>query len=125
VSDKTVAQKARIKPGTTIAVINRVPGIVESLGLPEGVSFVKRAEAQLVFLFVRTRGELEERMPPAVAALRPASAIWVFFRKGSKDAGLDMNRNTVWAVAERLNMRPLGLVGINDAWSAFRLRRAS
>jgi hypothetical protein len=57
VSDKTVTQKARIKPGTTIAVINRVPGIVESLGLPEGVSFVKRAEAQLVFLFVRTRGE--------------------------------------------------------------------
>ena len=124
-SDKTVAQKARVKPGTRIAVINRVPGIVESLGLPEDVSFVKQAEAQLVFLFARTRGELEERMPPAVAALDPASAIWVFFRKGSKDAGLDMNRNTVWAVAETLNMRPLGLVGINDTWSAFRLRRAS
>ena len=91
-SDKTVAQKVRIKPGTTIAVINRVPGIVESLGLPEGVSFVKPAEAQLVFLFVRTRGELEVRMPPAVAALGPASAIWVFFRKGSEDAGWDMNR---------------------------------
>ena len=58
-SDKTVAQKARVKPGTTIAVINRVPGIVESLGLPKGVSFVKPAEAQLVFLFVRTRAELE------------------------------------------------------------------
>jgi hypothetical protein len=71
VSDKTVAQKARIKPGTTVAVINGVPGIVESLGLPEGVSFVKPAEAQLVFLFVRTRGELEVRMPPAVAALGP------------------------------------------------------
>jgi hypothetical protein len=86
---------------------------------------VKPAEAQLLFLFVRTRGELEERMPPAVAALGPACAIWVFFRKGSKDAGLDMNRNTVWAVAEKLHMRPLGLVGINDTWSAFRLRRAS
>jgi hypothetical protein len=125
VSDKTVAQKARVKPGTTIAVVNRVPGIVESLGLPEGVSFVKPADAHLLFLFVRTRAELEERMPPAVAAMGPASVIWVFFRKGSKDAGLDMNRNTVWAVAEKLNMRPLGLVGINDMWSAFRLRRAS
>jgi hypothetical protein len=77
-----------------------------------------------VFLFVRTRAELEARMPPAVAALGPASAIWVFFRKGSRDAGLDMNRDTVWAVAEKLDMRPLGLVGINDTWSAFRLRRA-
>jgi hypothetical protein len=124
VSEKTVAQKARVKPGTTIAVINRVPGIVESLGLPEGVAFVKPAQADLVFLFVRTRAELEARMPRAVAGLGPASAIWVFFRKGSGSAGLDMNRDTVWAVADRLKMRPLGLVSVNDTWSAFRLRRA-
>jgi hypothetical protein len=124
VSGKTVAQKARVKTGATIAVVNRVPGIVESLGLPRGVTFVKPAKADLVFLFVRTRAELEARMPSAVAALGPASAIWVFFRKGSRGAGLDMNRDTVWAVAERLEMRPLGLVGIDDTWSAFRLRRA-
>jgi hypothetical protein len=121
---KTVAQKARVKPGTAIAVIKRVPGIVESLGLPKSVSFVKPAKAQLVFLFARTRAELEAQMPPAVAALGPDSAIWVFFRKGSRAAGLDMNRDSVWAVAEELNLRPLGLLGIDDMWSAFRLRRA-
>ena len=124
-ADKTVAQKARVQPGATIALINRVPGIVESLGLPDDVAFVKPAAAQLVFLFVRTRTELEAKMPRAVAALKPGSAIWVFFRKGSRDAGLDMNRDTVWAVAEKLDMRPLGLVGIDDIWSAFRLRRAA
>lgn len=123
-ADKTVAQKARVKAATAIAVINRVPGIVESLGLPEGVVFVTPAKADLVFLFVRTRAELKARMPAAVAALGATSAIWVFFRKGSGGAGLDMNRDTVWAVAEKLGMRPLGLVSINDTWSAFRLRRA-
>ena len=86
---------------------------------------MKPVAAQLVFLFVRTRAELETKMPRAVAALKPGSAIWVFFRKGSRDAGLDMNRDTVWAVAEKLDMRPLGLVGINETWSAFRLRRAA
>ena len=123
-AERTVAQKARVKPGTTIAVVNRVPGIVESLGLPKDVAFVKPAAAQLVFLFARSRAELEARMPPAVAALGPTSAIWVFFRKGSKGAGLDMNRDTVWALAEKLRLRPLGLVGIDDTWSAFRLRGA-
>ena len=121
---KTVAKKARVKPGATIAVLNRVPGIVESLGLPTSCAFVKPAEAQLMFLFAHTREELEARMPPAVAALGPASALWVFFRKGSRGAGLNMNRNTVWAVAERLHMRPLGLVSVDDTWSAFRLRHA-
>jgi hypothetical protein len=125
VANKTVAQKARVKPGATIAVINRVPGVVESLGLPDDVAFVKPTAAQLVFLFVRTRAELEAKMPRAVAALRPGSAIWVFFRKGSRDAGLDMNRDTVWAVAETLDMRPLGLIGVNEIWSAFRLRRGA
>jgi hypothetical protein len=121
---KTVAEKARVKPGTTIAVLNGVAGVVESLGLPEGVTFVDPREAQLVFLFVHTRAELEARMPPAVAALALKSALWVFYRKGSKDAGLDMNRDSVWAIADGLGMRPLGLVSIDETWSAFRLQAA-
>ena len=123
-TEKTVAEKARIKPGTTIAVLNRVPGIVESLGLPEEVTFVQPTEAQLVFLFVSTRAELEAQMPPAIAGLAPKASIWVFYRKGSKAAGLDMSRDSIWALAETMNMRPLGLVGIDDTWSAFRLRPA-
>ena len=124
VTEKTVAEKARIKPGTTIAVLNRVPGVVESLGLPDDVTFVEPTAAQLVFLFVSTRAELEAQMPPAVAGLAPKAAIWIFYRKGSKTEGLDMNRDSVWALAERMGMRPLGLVGIDDTWSAFRLRPA-
>ena len=123
-TNKTVAEKARIRPNTTIAVLQGVPGVVESLGLPDGVTFVEPAEALLVFLFVNTRAELETLMPTAVAGLAPKAALWVFFRKGSKAAGLDMNRDDIWEVAERLSMRPLGLVGIDDTWSAFRLRPA-
>ena len=123
-TEKTVAEKARIAPGTTIAVLNRVPGVVESLGLPGDVTSVDPGEAQLVFLFVNTRAELEALLPPAVTALAPGAAIWVFYRKGSKAAGLDMNRDSLWAVAERMGLRPLGLVSVDDTWSAFRLRPA-
>jgi hypothetical protein len=121
---KSVAAKARVKPGTTVAVVNSVPAVVESLGLPKDVTFVAPAKAQLVFLFVRSRAELASRMPKAVAALAPTSALWVFFRKGSKAAKLDMGRNDVWAIAEKLDMRPLGLVSVDETWSAFRFRRA-
>ena len=75
-----------------------------------------------MFLFVRTRAELNAKLRPTVAAMSPMSAIWVFFRKGSREAGLDMNRDTVWAAADRLDLRPLGLVSVNESWSAFRLR---
>ncbi len=120
--EKTVAEKARVRPGTTIAVLNRVPGVVETLGLPEDVTFVAPTDAQLVFLFANTRAELEAQMPTAVCDLAPKAALWVFYRKGSKAAGLDMNRDTIWAIAEKMGLRPLGLVGVDDTWSAFRLR---
>ncbi len=116
-TEKTIAEKARVKAGTTIAVLNQVPGVVESLGLPEDVRHVEPTEAQLVFLFVHTCAELEAQMPPAVAGLAPEAALWVFFRKGSKLAGLDMNRDSVWAIAEKLDMRPLGILGIDATWS--------
>jgi hypothetical protein len=61
-------------------------------------------------------------MPPTVASLAPGAALWVFYRKGSKAAGLEMNRDSVWSVAQKLDMRPLGLVSIDATWSAFRLR---
>lgn len=122
-SAKSVAEKARVKPGTTVAVLNPIPGVVESLGLPGDVAFVAPADAQLVFLFVSKRDELDQQMPAAVEQLAPGAALWVFYRKGSKSAGLDMNRDDVWAVAERMGMRPLGLVSVDDTWSAFRLRR--
>ena len=37
---KSVAAKARVKPGTTVALLNSVPGVVASLGLPGDVAFV-------------------------------------------------------------------------------------
>jgi hypothetical protein len=121
---KSVAAKARVKPGTTVAVLNAVPAVIESLGLPEDVTFVAPGKAQLVFLFVKSRVELESRMPRAVAALAATAALWVFFRKSSKAAKLDMNRDDVWAIAESLGMRPLGLLSVDETWAAFRLRPA-
>jgi hypothetical protein len=123
-ADRTVAEKAHVRPGTTIAVLNPVPGIVDSLGFPPDVSYVDPTVAELVLLFVSNGTELNALMPPAVAALGPGAAIWVFYRKGSKSAGLDMNRDSVWSIAEKMNLRPLGLVGVDDTWSAFRLRQA-
>lgn len=121
-SDKTVAQKARLAPGTRIALVDPVPGVVESLGLAPETAFVEPADAALIFLFASTRADLESRLPTAVAALAPGSALWVFFRKGGRSAGVEVSRDDVWSLAERLQLRPLGLLSIDETWSAFRLR---
>lgn len=121
-SEKTVAQKARVKPGTTIALINQIPTVIESLGLPDDVRFVDPSEAQIVILLVRARAELDALMPVTVSGLPAGAVLWVIYRKGSKTAGLDMSRDTIWSIAESRAMRPLGLIGIDGDWSVFRLR---
>jgi hypothetical protein len=35
-----------------------------------------------------------------------------------------MNRDDVWAAAEALGLRPIGLVSVDETWSVFRLRTA-
>ncbi|MFU8891303.1 MAG: hypothetical protein ACNA76_06560 [Anaerosomatales bacterium] len=92
-SGKTFSEKARIKPGTRIALINSIPDVIESLHMPD-VTFVEPTDAEMVFLFVRERAEL------------------------------DMNRDTIWAIAETLGMRPIGLLSVDEEWSAFRLKLA-
>ena len=121
---KTVAEKARVKPGTTIAVLNAVPEVVAALGLKDPAITADPREAKLVFLFVNTRAELDSLMPKAAGAMAATSHLWVFFRKGSAAAGLDMNRDDVWAVAEKTNLRPVSLLSVDDTWSAFRFKRA-
>ncbi|NTU72072.1 MAG: hypothetical protein HGB10_09680 [Coriobacteriia bacterium] len=122
---KTVAEKARIKPGTRIAVLNPVVKVVDSLGLPDGCPIVAEAEAAIVMLFVNNRAELDALMPPAVEALPSGSVLWVYYRKGSRAAGLDMSRDDVWAIAERYAMRPVGLLGVDETWSVFRFKHGS
>lgn len=124
-SDKTVAEKARVKPGATVAVVDAVSGVVESLGLPADVSWVAPGDAEIVLFFPADRAALERTMGDLVEHLAPKASLWVFFRKGSKAAGLDMNRDSVWAIAESLDMRPLGLLSVDETYSVFRLRRAS
>lgn len=121
---RTVADKARVKPGAAIAVVDGVPAIVDALGLPADVTFVPPARAQLVFLFVQSRSQLESRMHATVATLSAGAVLWVFFRKGGKAAGREVGRDEIWGIAEQLGMRPIGLISVDDTWSTFRLRPA-
>lgn len=122
--EKTVAEKTRIKRGVTVALIDEVPGIVAALGLPDDAQFVTPSEADLVFLFAPDHKALEAGMREAVAGLAAGATLWVFFRKGGKAAGVDVNRDAIWAIADGLGLRPLGLVSVDATWSAFRLRPA-
>lgn len=122
-TEKTAAEKMRIKPGTTLALLHTPDGFAGLLGLPEGVSVVADARgADTVIAFAGTQAEVEERLPAMLETATSKTALWVVYPKGSKAAGLDISRDTIWPFAESLGMRPVGMVSVDGRWSGFRLK---
>lgn len=122
--EKTVAEKARLKPDATIALVDAEREVLDSLGIPDSVTVAGPEAAQHVLFFARSKAQFESRFAEIVDGLAPGAAVWVFFRKGSKAAGLDLTRDVIWAEADRFGLRPLGVMSVDATWSVFRLRPA-
>jgi hypothetical protein len=124
-TDKTAAERMRVKPGARVLALFAPHGVVRALGLPEGSTMVTSTDdADVILMFAASQAEFDQRLASLRSALRPGVALWICYPKGSKAAGMDISRDTIWAAAEPLGYRPVGLVSIDDTWSGFRLKIA-
>lgn len=123
-ADKSAAEKMRIKPEAHVALLHAPPGAASLLGTPGLTQVDSPAEADVVLLFVTTQADVEQRLARVGRELPPSAALWIIYPKGSKAAGLDVSRDTIWPVAESLGMRPVSMVSVSDVWSGFRLKPA-
>ena len=117
---KTMAQKLLIKPGTTICVWPAAR--IGLLGpLPEGVRVTDTiADATTAALFVDDEATLRATLTTLAADLRKPDVVWFCYPKGGR---ADINRDSLWPiVAERVGMRPITNVAIDETWSALRFR---
>src|SRR6185312_1799092 len=104
------AQKLLLKPGSRAALVNAPEGYAERLGpLSEGVVLTSERGSGLDFvqLFVHDRADLEQRLPAAVAALKPGGLLWVCYPKGGQKAGTDLHRDVLWGL-----LNEHGLTGV-------------
>jgi hypothetical protein len=124
-AQKTPAQKMLLKPGATAALLHVPAGILPVLGVADGASVQDYpAGAGFILEFATTQDEAEERL----AALKPhvgaATVAWLAYPKGSRAAGHDLNRDTIWKYAATIGLVLVTNVSIDDTWSALRVRPA-
>ena len=50
---------------------------------------------------------------------------WLAYPKGSKAAGYDLSRDTIWRFAQTIGLSLVAHVAIDETWSAVRFRPAS
>lgn len=122
-AEKSAAEKMRLEPGMTAALLHLPEGLQDRLGIPEGVTLVDDpSQADFILDHASTQAEAEERL----TALRPSvgdkTVTWMAYPKGSKPAGYDVNRDTIWRFGQTIGLILNANIAIDEQLSAVRMR---
>ena len=124
-STKPLSQKLWMRPNYRVLITGGPEGYLESLGkLPNGVKVSEflDGEYDLIQVFVTTRRDLERVLPLTKKHLGPKGLLWLSYPKGTSRVTTDVNRETIRAYATTVGLTAVGLVSIDDTWSALRLK---
>ncbi len=123
--DRTPAAKMRLKPDMTAALLHTPTDLRERLGVPDGVVRVDDpADAQFILDVVTTQAEAEAALTRLAPHISSATLAWLAYPKGSRAAGHDLSRDTVWRFARTVSLTLVAKVSIDKTWSALRIRPA-
>jgi hypothetical protein len=121
--EKTAAEKLRLRPGMSAALMYLPDGMRSRLGIPADVTIVDDPSgADLLLVFASTQAEAEERLTALAPSVRGRTITWIAYPKGSKAAGHDVSRDTIAAFAPAVGLVAVASVSIDGTWSGLRVR---
>jgi hypothetical protein len=119
------ARKTKLAGASAPAIVNATPEdhaafeAVRGGPIPNAVS----AGADWILLYATDRAALEAALPSVTRALASPGTLWIAYPKGSSKRQTDLTRDAGWDAVRDTDLMWLTLVAIDDAWSAFSLRR--
>lgn len=123
--DKSVAQKLGMKVGKTMFVAKAPMAVPKFLGaVPDGAAWVDKGAGPfpLVLLFVKDRTTLVKELPTCKSKLSAGGALWVAYAKGTSAKVTDINRDSIREYVATMGMDTVGIIAIDEDWSALRLK---
>ena len=120
--ESPLAQKMKLRPGLKAAVINAPENYVTELKYDTAMSPTLNGKFDWIQIFVKSKAELDGLAPKAAKALKPESLFWISFPKGTSKIQTDLTRDKGWEGVQKLDLKWVNLVSVNETWSAFALR---
>ena len=122
-ADKTPAEKLRLKPGMSVALLHLPEGLRDRLGIPADVKFVEDpAEADFVLDYASTQAEAEERLTRSRTQGAREDGDVDGVPEGLEGGGYDVSRDTIWRFAQTVGLVLNANVAIDEKLSAVRMR---
>jgi hypothetical protein len=121
-SGTPLPRKLGIKPGHRLLMLGAPDGFSLD-GLPDDVSVGRRArgEADVIVSFHTERSDLERRMAPLRALMKPAAGLWIAWPKRGSKVPTDLTENVVRALALANALVDNKVAAIDETWSGLRL----
>ena len=117
-----LAKKIKLTPGLKAAVIHPPGNYLQDLQHDAEISSTLRGQYDWIQIFVKNKAELDELAPKAFNSLKSESMLWITFPKGSSKIQTDLTRDKGWEEVQKLGLKWINLVSINETWSAFSMR---
>jgi hypothetical protein len=125
VPDKFPIEKMYLREGYRALLVAEPPGYRRQLGrLPKGVVLLSSSggQADWIQVFVRSRKDMERRLPGLRRRLAANGLLWISYAKGGSDLATDVNRDVIIAYAPSIGLQTVAQVSIDQDWSAVRLK---
>ncbi len=123
--ESALARKMKLKPGQRAALVNVPEGYLKELSpLPAGVQVAEKLQGEFDWaqVFVKNKAELDQLVPKVVRALKPDSLLWISYPKGTSKIQTDLTRDKGWDSLQKVNLKWVTLISVDETWSAFALR---
>ena len=120
--ESSLTKKIKLKPGFKAAVIHAPQNYVEALEHDTEISSSLRGKFDWIQIFVKDKAALDTLAPKAAQALKPESMLWITFPKGTSKVQTDLTRDRGWEEVQKLDLKWINLVSIDETWSAFSMR---
>ena len=123
-SGTPLAQKLGIKPRQKVVTLNAPANYSKLLApLPEGVSFVRKANAGagFVHLFLLNRKALEKELSRLRKLIADTGVLWVSWPKKASGVATDVTEDVIREVALPLGFVDVKVCAVDETWSGLKL----
>jgi hypothetical protein len=120
-SGTPLPRKLGVKEGTTLALLNAPPGVIDDLPPGVVVKHAARGNADVVVAFFTRRAELQRRLGALGRMIFPSGGLWIAWPKRTSGVATDMTDEVVRQAALSLGLVDNKVCAVDETWSGLRV----
>jgi hypothetical protein len=125
-SQRALADKLGIKPGTEVVVLGAPSPYRAILGpLPDGVTFRSKlsGSAEFIHYFTKKRKSLQADFPRIAPTLLDEGILWISWPKRASGVETDLDENVVREIGLAEGLVDVKVCAVNEVWSGLKFVR--